>query len=71
MNFRIDPLTKNGNFDVDFFSSKEYKEEGQILNDYLIDEGFEQVKEKFFIDFKDRRWEITPVAKKNKRKKDK
>jgi len=71
MIFRLDPLTRDGNFDVDFFAQEEYKEEGQILYDYLLDEGFDEAREKFFIDFKDRRWEITPISNKKRRKKDK
>jgi len=68
MKFRIDPIDKYGSFDVDFFASVEYKEEGQKLFDYLIDEGFDELKDTFFIDFRDRKWEITPINRKKKKK---
>lgn len=59
MEFRIDPIDKSGNFDVDFFASKEYTCESKKLREYLILEGFDELTENFFIDFRDRKWEIT------------
>ena len=61
--FRTDPIDKFGNFDVDFFSSKEYKDESRKLHEYLLTEGFDEVEKTFFIDFRNKKWEITPIHK--------
>lgn len=66
--FRIDPIDKYGNFDVDFFSSEEYKEESKKLHEYLLIEGFDQNDKEFFIDFRNRKWEVTPIQTKRKKK---
>ena len=55
--YRLDPLDEGGKFDLDFFSSPEYKKEGQLLVDYLIDEGFEE-DGNYVIKFKGRTWEV-------------
>jgi hypothetical protein len=65
--FRIDPIDKYGNVDLKFFSSDEYSEEVRVLKKYLKDEGFDTEDKQFFIDFRNRKWEITPQ--KNKKKK--
>jgi hypothetical protein len=67
-NFRIDPIDKFGNFDVDFFASEEYKDESRKLHEYLLVEGFDETDKPFFIDFRNRRWEINPIQKRKKRK---
>ena len=67
--FRIDPINKiSGQVDLAFFSSDQYKHESAALVEYLFAEGFNEVDEKFFIDFRDRKWEVTPPNKKRKRK---
>jgi len=65
--FRIDPIDKFGNFDVDFFAAEEYKDESKKLHEYLLIEGFDQNDNSFFIDFRNRKWEITPIKKRKKR----
>jgi hypothetical protein len=62
--FRTDPLTDDGKFDVDFFSSPYYKRDQENLIRYLYWEGFEAMKKPFIIDFQCRRWQIVPVKKK-------
>lgn len=58
--FRTDPINKYGGIDLDFFSSDEYVHEQEILCEYLLTEGFDDVENnKFVIDFKGRTWEIT------------
>lgn len=59
--FRLDALNKEGKVDLKFFASEEYKEVSANLVDYLFQEGFDQVEEKFIIDFQGRTWEITPI----------
>jgi hypothetical protein len=67
--FRIDPINKiSGQVDLSFFSSDQYRHESVALVEYLMAEGFDEVDEKFFIDFRDRKWEVTPQFKKKKRK---
>ena len=56
--FRIDPIDKYGNVDVEFFSSDEYVSESQVLEKYLKLEGFDEITKTFFIDFRNRKWEI-------------
>ena len=65
--FRIDPIDKYGNVDVEFFASDEYVSESQVLRIYLKLEGFDEMSKKFFIDFGNRKWEVSPD--KSKRKK--
>jgi hypothetical protein len=68
--FRIDPINKiSGQVDLAFFSSDEYKLESVALVEYLMAEGFDEVEEKFFIDFRNRKWEVTPPYEKKKKKK--
>lgn len=59
--FRLDALNAEGKVDLEFFASEEYKEISANLVDYLFQEGFDQVEEKFLIDFHGRKWEITPI----------
>ena len=63
--FRIDPITEEGIVDLEFFSSDEYQPESEVLLDYLHTEGFTELTDKFFIDFRGRKWEVTP--KRNKK----
>ena len=65
--FRIDPIDKYGNVDVKFFASDEYVSESQVLRNYLKLEGFEEISEKFFIDFGNRKWEVSPSKKQRKK----
>lgn len=64
--YRTDPIKDDGTFDVDFFASTEFKLEQQSLIRYLTLEGFESIKEEFFIDYQSRRWHIRPIKKKTK-----
>lgn len=64
--FRIDPIDKFGNVDLEFFSSDDYVEESRVLRNYLKTEGFEDMEKTFFIDFRNRKWEITPEIKRKK-----
>lgn len=64
---RIDPIDKYGNVDVEFFASDEYVSESQVLRTYLKLEGFDEMTKKFFIDFRNRKWEVSP-SKKQKNK---
>lgn len=66
--FRIDPIDKYGNFDVDFFASEDYTSESKLLYKYLSLEGFLDDEKKFFIDFRDRKWEIWPIENKKRKK---
>ena len=68
--FRIDPINKFGNVDLDFFSSVEYVEESRVLRKYLEDEGFHEEEKSFFIDFRNRKWEVIPATNKRKTKND-
>jgi hypothetical protein len=60
---RTDPLTDDGKIDTEFFASMEYKEEQKSLVRYLNLEGFDTKKEKFVIDYRSRRWLISPTQK--------
>jgi hypothetical protein len=65
--FRIDPIDKYGNVDVKFFSSDEYEYESEVLRKYLKLEGFDEMIKTFFIDFGNRKWEISPTKKQRKK----
>lgn len=65
--FRIDPIDKYGNVDVEFFASDEYVSESEVLRKYLKLEGFDEMIKTFFIDFKNRKWEVSPTKKQRKR----
>jgi hypothetical protein len=64
--FRIDPIDKYGNVDVEFFASDEYVSESQVLRNYLKLEGFDEMTKTFFIDFGNRKWQVTPAKKQRK-----
>jgi hypothetical protein len=67
--FRIDPINKlSGQVDLEFFSSEDYKRETAILVEYLIAEGFDTYNEKFFIDFRNRKWEVFPERRRKRKK---
>ena len=68
--FRIDPINKYGNVDSEFFASNDYDEESRVLRKYLKDEGFENEEKSFFIDFRNRKWEVTPESTRRKTKND-
>ena len=57
--FRIDPIDKYGNVDVEFFASDEYEYESEVLRKYLKLEGFDEMTKTFFIDFGNRKWEVS------------
>ena len=63
-NYRTDPLTDDGKFDVDFFGSVHFEAEQKSLIRYLCLEGFSSMTEEFFIDYRSRRWHIKPIKKK-------
>lgn len=63
-NIRIDPLNKDGSFDLDFFSSSDYKTECIILCKYLYDEGFCDSICEFKINLLDRWWWVSVNNKK-------
>jgi hypothetical protein len=65
--FRIDPIDKYGNVDVEFFASDEYVSESQVLRTYLKLEGFDEMTKTFFIDFGNRKWQINPSKKQRKK----
>ncbi len=69
MRFRIDPLTDEGTFDNDFFASPFYESEKLSLSNYLMDEGFDTLKNDFIIDYRSRRWHVIPVCQSNRKKK--
>jgi hypothetical protein len=46
---------------LEFFSSDDYVEESNVLRNYLKIEGFEEMEKSFFIDFRNRKWEVTPT----------
>jgi hypothetical protein len=60
MKVRIDPLNYKGEFDIDFFNSKEFKTCRKCLMKYLKDEGFlEDLERKtFVISFFDHTYEV-------------
>ena len=64
--YRTDPLTDDGNFDVEFFGSSHFEAEQKSLIRYLNEEGFSSIKEDFFIDYRSRRWHIKPQKKKTR-----
>jgi hypothetical protein len=66
--FRIDPIDKYGNVDVEFFACDEYVSESQILRNYLRLEGFDEMEKVFFIDFRNRKWQVNACNKKQKKK---
>jgi len=58
-NIRIDPLCSDGSFDLEFFSSPDYKIECGVVCKYLYDEGFcDEVKD-FKITLLDRVWWVS------------
>jgi hypothetical protein len=65
--FRIDPIDKYGNVDVEFFASDEYVSESDVLRRYLKLEGFDETDKVFFIDFRNRKWQVTPCKKQKKK----
>ena len=46
--FRTDPLTDDGIFDNDFFASPFYEAEQKSLIRYLLLEGFDKQKKRFY-----------------------
>jgi hypothetical protein len=60
MKVRIDPLNSKGEFDIEFYNSKEFKSNKKYLMRYLKDEGFlEDFNRKtFIISFFDHTYEI-------------
>lgn len=58
--FKLNPLKEQGDFDQEFFRSMEYKEEAELLKKYLKTEGFDLKTDRFFIIFRDRKWECIP-----------
>jgi hypothetical protein len=65
--FRIDPIDKNGNVDVEFFASDDYVSESDVLRKYLKLEGFDETDKVFFIDFRNRKWQVSPCKKQKKK----
>jgi hypothetical protein len=65
--FRIDPIDKHGNVDVEFFACDEYVSESDVLRRYLKLEGFDETDKVFFIDFRNRKWQVTPCKKQKKK----
>lgn len=60
MKVRIDPLNYGGEFDIEFYNSKEFKICKKSLMKYLKDEGFLENpnKKTFIISFFDHTYEI-------------
>jgi hypothetical protein len=56
--FRIDPLTEDGVFDGEFFSSKEYSLYAKKVEWYLKIEGFEDTTNEIVIRMFDHLWII-------------
>jgi hypothetical protein len=67
--FRTDPLKSNGCVDSEFFASYNYKEEQSKLIAYLEMEGFDDMDESFSIDYRGRKWYVTPDKQKKKKPK--
>jgi hypothetical protein len=65
--FRIDPIDKHGNVDVEFFASDDYVSESDVLRRYLKLEGFDETDKVFFIDFRNRKWQVSPSKKQKKK----
>jgi len=65
--FRIDPINKYGNVDVEFFASDDYVSESDVLRRYLKLEGFDEMDKIFFIDFRNRKWQVSPSKKQKKK----
>lgn len=56
--FRIDPLTKEGVFDSDFFGSDEYPAISKKVEWYLHQEGFDSKDTEFVITLLDHLWVV-------------
>jgi len=59
MNVIIDPLTRDGTFDNDYYESSDYKIESNIVLRYLKLEGFMDDRHDFKIVLLDRLWWVT------------
>lgn len=59
MSIRLDPLTKSGVFDHEFYTSHEYTRVRDVALKYLYDEGFDQVKGEFTVVIQERYWYIS------------
>jgi len=56
--FRIDPLTENGSIDVEFYISDDYSKHKKILENYLNQEGFENIEEPIVIQLQGQYWSV-------------
>ena len=59
MNIRIDPLTEDGAFDHEFYSSKEYTKIRNVVLHYLCAEGFDKEVGEHTVVIRDQCWYIT------------
>jgi hypothetical protein len=57
--FRIDPITKTGEFDLEMFGSEDYLIHRNIVEKYLRDEGFDESLPKIVIQINSRWWQAT------------
>ena len=57
-NIRIDPLKIDGTFDTDFFGSEEYSQAKKIVEKYIVQEGFDQEPNTYFLNLADQYWQI-------------
>lgn len=59
MSIRLDPLTKSGVFDHEFYTSAFYDVHREVALKYLYAEGFNQVKGEYTIVIREQHWYVT------------
>ena len=57
-NIRIDPLTIEGRFDLDFFSDEDYKLYKEKVEKYIKAEGFDKLKGTYFLTINKKQWQV-------------
>lgn len=59
MSIRLDPLTKAGTFDHEFYASEEYNNIRDVALAYLCAEGFDTVVGEHTVVIQDQYWYVT------------
>jgi len=59
MSIRLDPLTKAGTFDHEFYTCEEYTSIREVALKYLLDEGFDQEIGEITVIIQNRYWYVT------------
>lgn len=59
MSIRIDPLTKAGTFDHEFYASEEYTSIRDVTLAYLCAEGFDREVGEYNVIIQDQCWYVT------------